>query len=96
MTRVVNLKKDEYEVYIGRGGAYGNPFSHILSSKADFIVDSREEAIVIYREWITQKLRNEPALAEDMKRELKGKVLGCYCKPKACHGDVLVEIVESL
>ncbi len=96
MTRVVNLRKDEYQVFIGRGGSWGNPFSHLLSSLAEFIVDSREESIVRYREWITQKLKDEPALAEKMKRELKGKVLGCYCKPKACHGDILVEIVESL
>lgn len=96
MTRVVNLKKDEYEVYIGRGSAYGNPFSHLFKSQAEFIVDSREESIVRYREWITQRLKDEPGLAEEMKKELKGKVLGCYCKPKDCHGDVLIEIVESL
>lgn len=96
MTRVVNLRKDEYQVFIGRGGSWGNPFSHLFSSKAEFIVDSREESIVRYRQWIMQRLKDEPALAEEMKRELKGKVLGCYCKPKACHGDILVEIVESL
>jgi hypothetical protein len=27
---------------------------------------------------------------------LKGKVLGCFCKPKECHGDILVELVEKL
>ena len=25
---------------------------------------------------------------------LDGKRLGCYCKPKPCHGDVLVELVK--
>lgn len=99
MTRVVNISKAEYDVYIGRGGCtsrWGNPFSVEFSSLAEFTVDSREEAIVRYREWIMQRLKDEPALAEEMKRKLKGKVLGCYCKPKACHGDILVEIVESL
>lgn len=98
MTSVVNLRKNEYDVYIGRGLGceWGNPFTHLFSSKAEFVVDSREEAIVEYREWIMQRLKDEPALAEEMKRVLKGKVLGCYCKPKSCHGDVLVEIVESL
>lgn len=28
--------------------------------------------------------------------ELKGKVLGCFCKPKACHGDVLADLVNKL
>jgi len=46
--------------------------------------------------WQRQNLDDEPALAEEMNRELKGKVLGCYYKPKACHGDMLAEIVESL
>ena len=26
--------------------------------------------------------------------ELEGKVLGCWCKPLGCHGDVLVEVLE--
>ncbi|MFD1444291.1 DUF4326 domain-containing protein [Thermoactinomyces vulgaris] len=26
---------------------------------------------------------------------MKGKVLGCFCKPRACHGDILVELVEN-
>lgn len=28
--------------------------------------------------------------------ELDGKTLGCWCKPQACHCDVLVEIIEEL
>ena len=27
--------------------------------------------------------------------ELAGKRLGCYCAPKPCHGDVLVELVNA-
>ena len=27
--------------------------------------------------------------------ELQGKTLGCWCKPKACHGDVLVRLIEE-
>lgn len=25
-----------------------------------------------------------------------GKVLGCFCKPKACHGDILAEVLNEL
>ena len=28
--------------------------------------------------------------------ELAGKRLGCYCKPEACHGDVLVKLLREL
>jgi hypothetical protein len=27
---------------------------------------------------------------------LRGKVLGCWCKPKACHGDVLVNMLNQM
>lgn len=29
------------------------------------------------------------------KRELAGKDLICYCAPKACHGDVLIEVANA-
>jgi hypothetical protein len=28
--------------------------------------------------------------------ELKGKRLGCYCKPKRCHGDFLANLADDL
>jgi hypothetical protein len=28
--------------------------------------------------------------------ELKGKKLGCWCKPQACHGDILTKLIELL
>lgn len=27
--------------------------------------------------------------------ELKGKTLGCWCKPNKCHGDILVKLIEE-
>lgn len=29
-------------------------------------------------------------------RELKGKVLGCWCTPQRCHGDVLIKLYREL
>jgi hypothetical protein len=34
-------------------------------------------------------------MIEKAKRELKGKVLGCWCSPKACHGDILAKIANE-
>jgi len=34
-------------------------------------------------------------MVEAARRELRGKILGCHCKPKACHGDILAEIADS-
>lgn len=96
-TTVVNVKKrlplvDPPYVYIGRGSPWGNPFTHLplAGTKAAYQVATREEAIEKYREWILK----QPALLKRL-GELKGKVLGCYCKPQSCHGDVLVELIEE-
>ena len=32
----------------------------------------------------------------ESRSELKGKTLGCWCKPKKCHGDILLEIANDL
>lgn len=83
MTKVVHCKKEKYDVYIGRPSKWGNPF--IIGRDG-----TREEVIEKYREYIMQR----PDLLSDL-HELKGKVLGCWCKPKPCHGDVLVELIEK-
>ena len=91
MTKVVNKYKEPYDVYIGRGSKWGNPYSHQSNTKAEYVVATREEAIAKYKEY----LLNKPELLADI-HELQGKTLGCFCKPKACHGDVLVELVNQL
>jgi hypothetical protein len=92
---VVHCKKSKYDVYIGRPSKWGNPFTHINDGKtlAKFVVGSRNEAIDKYREWITEG-EGKPLL--DDLNELKGKKLGCWCKPKkSCHGDILIELVKK-
>ena len=39
------LAQDERNVYIGRGSPWGNPYSHLENSAAEWKVGSREEAI---------------------------------------------------
>ena len=83
-TRVVNCQKESYDVYIGRPSKWGNPF--IIGKDGN-----RKEVIRKYREWIS--LQSE--LLENL-NELEGKRLGCHCSPQACHGDVLVELLEHI
>ena len=91
MSRVVHCRKANFDVYIGRPSKWGNPFSHLPNTLARYRVATREEAIARYEEW----LRRQPDLMADLK-ELKGKVLGCWCAPLACHGDVLVRLSEEI
>lgn len=89
--KVVHCKKEKFDVLIGRPSKWGNPFTDIKDKKtmAEFVVGTREEAIEKYREWIL----TQPKLMADL-HELKGKTLGCWCAPKLCHGDVLIELVK--
>jgi hypothetical protein len=87
-TKVVHCKKDKYDVYIGRGSKWGNPYRLFPAMGDD--AKRRTEVIEAYRRYILAKPELLAALLE-----LKGKTLGCWCKPKRCHGDVLVELINN-
>lgn len=89
--KVVHCKREAYDVYIGRPGRWGNPYTHLPSAPEEFRVSSREEAIAMYEIWLKQQPELMAALGE-----LKGKVLGCWCSPRPCHGDVLVRLAEDV
>ena len=90
---VVHCKKERYDIYIGRPSKWGNPFTFKPGiTKARYVVQTRKEAIDAYREWITSG--DGKHLLKDL-QELKDKVLGCWCKPDSCHGDVLIELLKN-
>jgi hypothetical protein len=80
-TTVVHCKNDPFDVYIGRPGIWGNPFDE----------GTRSEKIRKYKEWIVTQDNLMGQLSM-----LRGKRLGCWCKPKACHGDVLVDLLTNI
>jgi hypothetical protein len=83
MTKVVHCNREPYDVYIGRPSKWGNPFEIGKDG-------TRKEVIEKYQNWII----NQPDLMKDLP-ELRGKILGCWCKPQACHGDVLVRLANN-
>jgi Domain of unknown function (DUF4326) len=82
--KVVHCKKSPYDVYIGQPGQWGNPFA--TGPDCD-----RNQAIKLYEQWI----RSQPELMKRAREKLKGKVLGCFCAPKSCHGDILLRITQE-
>lgn len=100
---VVHCLRAPYDVYIGRGhdpetkqpGEWGNPFSHMPGTSAQYRVNSRAEAILAYERYLRERLAAESQLKKKL-HQLKGKTLGCWCAPKACHGEVLVKIITEL
>lgn len=83
MGNVVHCKKEPYDVYIGRPSKWGNPFEIGKDG-------SRGEVIAKYEKWIY----TQPDLMNSL-HELRGKTLGCWCAPKACHGDVLARLADE-
>jgi hypothetical protein len=83
---VVNIRHADCDVYIGRPSAFGNPFR--------LGVNTRQRVIELYREAFNGWIASDPEFRERA-LALKGKTLGCYCKPEACHGDVIAEWVNA-
>ena len=90
-TTVCHCKRSAYDVYIGRGpdpltgveGKWGNPF-HIGKD------GTRAEVLAKHREWVVRQPELMAAIGE-----LKGKRLGCWCRPARCHGDTLAELADA-
>lgn len=87
MPKVLNKYKDPQtfnSIYIGRPSKWGNPFE--IGRDGD-----RETVVKKYKEY----LLSNNSLVELAKSELKGKDLICFCSPKQCHGDALLEVANE-
>jgi hypothetical protein len=97
----INGARPDYDVYIGRQNPWQGFSNSIFSNPFKIGVDgNREEVIRCYRRWLEGKqfhgFRQDKRVA--ILRELptlRGKVLGCWCFPDPCHGDVLVALLEK-
>lgn len=87
MKYVVHCKKEAFDVYIGRPSPFGNPY--VLQTESD-----RKKVIDMYREYFYERVEIDPEFRSKVLK-LRGKVLGCYCAPKPCHGDVIVEWLST-
>lgn len=98
-----NLKEwmeKEDNIYIGRGGivfidharfpqrasVFANPFKVGRDG-------TNEEVAVKYRTHIMNKIEKGEISLEEL-FALKGKNLGCWCYPRMCHGNILLELIE--
>lgn len=83
-TRVVHCKKESFNIYIGRPSKWEQPFKIGRDG-------SRQEVIQKYKDMIIVNIE----LIKQIPLELKGKALGCCCKPYQCHGDGLAELTDK-
>lgn len=95
------MKNKDEHVYIGRKGVvfingvrfplYNSIWANPYKINKD---QSREEVLQLYMEYIEEKLKSDNNLVNELLK-LKGKKLGCWCKPECCHGDILIELIKK-
>jgi hypothetical protein len=74
-------------VYIGRPSLFSNPFR--MQGEA-----TRLDTIELYRVLFNRQLINRPWFRQKV-LELRGHDLSCWCAPRPCHGDVIIEWLEK-
>jgi hypothetical protein len=101
-TKVVNLYKAKYTVYIGRPGKgkpnsiFGNPIAlNRVCPECDAIHTAKGSTLKCYEKYLVRRLTQEPMFRAAVKA-LQGETLGCFCKPNPCHGDVLAKYAHKL
>lgn len=96
-TRVINLRitkvsnkdnGDSYDIYIGRGTLWGNPYQ--MGKEG-----TRDEVIAKFAYDFEKRFLKLPEKFDENIEKLRGKTLGCHCKPAACHGDVIANYLNS-
>lgn len=98
-TTVVNIHRDSYDVYIGRAGRghdgfFGNP---IVPGRpcpvCEDVHDAGGDTLACFRVLFDRVVADVDGRARI--EELRGKRLGCFCKPNPCHGDVIAAYLNG-
>jgi hypothetical protein len=88
LSRAKGFRKPEGVVVVSRPSKWGNPQKPAADTRP-----ARQLAVDKYRaDLMAGKLR---VSVEDVRRELRGKHLACWCKlGLPCHADVLLELAN--
>ena len=90
--------EDPNHVYIGRPGIvfiekqrfpkqaspWANPYK---------VGNDRNTCLELYEKWLREKLSREGI---DQFKLLSNKILGCWCKPENCHGDIIIKVLAEM
>jgi hypothetical protein len=79
-------RKPEGAVIVDRTSRYGNPY------RVGVDAEDNTEAVALF----AAHLADRPDLIEDIRHDLAGRDLVCFCPPdKPCHADLLLTIANQ-
>jgi hypothetical protein len=87
--RAKGWKMPPNTIYVGRPAKWGNPYTVENSG-------SRARAVELYQDWLTEQIEIAPENLEEIRRELGGKNLACWCPlDQPCHVDALLRLANE-
>jgi hypothetical protein len=103
-TKVINIRNQRHiaeEIYIGRAGHgadgyFGNPVR--MNQPCPICHETHTErgtTLICFETYLRERLRLDTEFKNNF-MELYGATLVCFCKPKACHGDIIARILEEM
>lgn len=99
-TVAVNLRREQYDVYGGRAGSGKPPRLCTPGVEEGWLGNPHPVAkcgplaLPFFRRYFRDRIARDPVFREAV-LALRGKRLGCFCKPQACHLDVVIEFLET-
>lgn len=90
--KVVNLRKEKYTHYIGRGSIFGNPYKIGINGSRKSVIEQYERDLRLNIFTIS----GLSSLGQSIYNLPEDAILGCFCKPKICHGDIIIKIWKEL
>lgn len=98
--RTKGWRMPEGATYVGRPSKWGNPWRagkvrYLTGPKAGTVAD-RADVVRMFRNALCGKSPEAVRVREEVRQELAGKDLVCWCRPgDPCHADVLIEVANG-
>lgn len=91
-TLVVNVRTTPCEVLVGGKKSKWRLPDYL---KRAALAEKKHDVMMGYKLYLERRFKDNPSFKEQLKKELKGKILGCFCKPGLCHADILVDFANE-
>jgi len=106
MPKLVNIKKNDYDIKITRPTNWSNPWSSGDYNDAPLVAENKKEALENYRKWLCGEdfldlFQEKRSWILNQMCHLKDLTLGCVCNVKKdkegyqCHGQILIDLIEG-